>query len=105
MSRNLFSPGSNFGNNTYLRKLINNYNEQNMNEYTCHCYKDTINNKANLGYNDSTRTDVARISNLLSTSLGGRIIFGNFGVPATITYLGGVEGQAGGIPQPIRNKF
>jgi hypothetical protein len=101
----MFSPGSNFGNNVHLRKLIKNDNEQTRNEYTCFCFKDTINNKSNLGYNDSTRTDAARISNLLSTSLGGRIIFGNFGVPASITYLGGIEGQSGGSPQPIRNKF
>jgi hypothetical protein len=101
----MFSPGGNFLNNKNLRKLINNYNEQNMDEYTCSCYKDTINNKSNLGYNDSTRTDTARISNLLSTSLGGKIVFGNYGIPASITYLGGISGQAGGSPQPIRNKF
>lgn len=105
MSRNMFSPGSNFGNNVHLRKLIRNDNEQTRNEYTCFCFKDTINNKSNLGYNDSTRTDVSRISNLLSTNIGGRIVFGNFGVPASITYLGGIEGQVGGSPQPIRNKF
>jgi hypothetical protein len=26
-------------------------------------------------------------------------------VPAKITYLGGIEGQPGGIPRPPRNRF
>lgn len=105
MSRNMFSPGTSFLSNNYLRRLINNYNEQNMRDFTCACYKDTINKKENLGYNDSTRTDVARLSQLLSTSLGGRTVFGNGGVPVTISYLGGTDGQPGGSPSPIRNKF
>ena len=105
MSRNMFSPGTNFLRNNYLRRLINNYNEQNMSDFTCACYKDTINKKENLGYNDSTRTDVARLSQILSNSLGGRTVFGNGGVPITISYLGGSDGQPGGSPAPIRNKF
>jgi hypothetical protein len=41
----------------------------------------------------------------MTSTLGGRTVFGNNGVPISITYLGGVQGQSGGSPRPLRNKF
>jgi hypothetical protein len=32
-------------------------------------------------------------------------MFGNNGIPFRITYLGGIEGQIGGSPKPLRNIF
>jgi hypothetical protein len=48
-----------------------------------------------------------RISQIITTSLGGRIHYGNFylGQPLITNYLGRFEGQPGGGGVPIRNKF
>lgn len=104
MSRNMFAPNSNYLNNSYLRKIIRNYNEQNLKEYDCHCFQEKV-NKANLGYNDSTKTFASRVSQLTTIGIKGRIVFGNNGIPAETNYLGGINGQPDGIPTPIRNKF
>ena len=42
---------------------------------------------------------------LLSNNLRGRITFGNGGLPLQTNYLGGNEGQPGGSPKPLKNKF
>ncbi len=104
MSRNMFAPNSNYLNNSYLRKLLRNYNQENLKDYDCHCFKEKV-NKANLGYNDSTRTLASRVSQLTSMGIKGRIVFGNNGIPAELNYLGGINGQPNGIPTPIRNQF
>ena len=48
-----------------------------------------------------------RISQIILTSKGGRIHFGNFylGKPLLTNYLGRYEGQAGGSGKPLRNTF
>ena len=48
-----------------------------------------------------------RISQIITTSLGGRIHYGNFylGQPLVTNYLGRFEGQPGGGGAPIRNRF
>ena len=48
-----------------------------------------------------------RISQIILTSLGGRIHYGNFylGKPLITNYLGRFEGQPGGGGAPIRNRF
>jgi hypothetical protein len=111
MSRNMFAPNSNYLNNSYLRKLLRNYNDKNLKDndqilkdYDCTCFKEKV-NKANLAYNDSTRTSASRVSQLTRMGVKGRIIFGNYGIPAETNYLGGIDGQPNGIPTPIRNKF
>lgn len=104
MSKNMFAPNSNYLNNSYLRKLIKNYNEQNLKEYQCNCFKETI-NKSTMGSSDSTKTAAFRISRILTLNLGGRTAFGNNGVPIFTNYLGGIDGQPGGTLAPIRNKF
>jgi hypothetical protein len=109
-----FMPGRVPGNKRHLRRLID-YNSKiaflNLgskvvggNDYFCECFQDKV-NRMKQGYNDPMQTNSERISQLTTNTLGGRTTFGNFNVPAKITYLGGIEGQPGGIPRPPRNKF
>lgn len=114
-----FRPGSSLSNNKHLNKLIrynsnsnssipfNNLETTVANEnfdYLCNCFKDKV-NLTKRGYNDPSQTTAERISHLSINTLGGKTIFGNYNVPANITYLGGIEGQSGGIPRPLRNRF
>ena len=71
---------------------------------TCECIQEKVNNIKS-GGNDPTQTENARISSLITNNLGGRITFGNFGIPLKQNYLGSVEGQPGGSFRPLRNKF
>jgi hypothetical protein len=70
----------------------------------CICFKERF-DKTNTGYTDSSQTQNARITQLVTQSLGGRTTFGNIGLRTNNTYLGGIEGQPGGSPRPPRNKF
>ena len=110
-----FRPGSSLSNKKHLNKLIR-YNsklpfnnlETNIldenSDYLCNCFKEKV-NKTQQGYNSPSQTINERISYLSINALGGNTVFGNFNVPAKITYLGGIEGQPGGIPRPLRNNF
>jgi hypothetical protein len=57
------------------------------------------------GWNDPSQTENNRISQAITGTLGGRTTYGNFYKPVTINYLGGWEGQPGGSPRPLRNRF
>jgi hypothetical protein len=57
------------------------------------------------GWNDPSQIENLRIAQAITGTLGGRITFGNFYKPVSINYLGGWEGQPGGSPRPLRNKF
>ena len=57
------------------------------------------------GFNDPSQPDNLRISQILTSSLGGRIMYGNFNNPVLLNYIGGWEGQPGGTHRPLRNKF
>ena len=115
MSSQKFMPSSMPSNKRNLRRLID-YNSKiafyNLEskivggdpDFFCECFKDKV-NRMKQGYNDPTQTNSERISQITTNALGGRTTFGNFNVPAKITYLGGIEGQPGGIPRPIRNRF
>ena len=46
-----------------------------------------------------------RIAQMLSRNSRGRIAFGDLGQTRAINYLGGIEGQPGGMPRILRNKF
>ena len=107
-----FTPGSRPSNKKHLNKLIN-YNsnlpfnnlEANQNsDYLCNCFKEKV-NKTKQGYNNPSQTTATRFSQLTTNALGGKTTFGNYNIPAKITYLGGIEGQPGGIPRPPRNQF
>ena len=115
MSYQKFTPGSMPSNNRNLRRLID-YSSKiaffNLEsklvggdqDFFCECFKDKV-NRVKQGYNDPSQTNSTRIADLTINSLGGRTTFGNFNTPAKITYLGGIEGQPGGIPRPLRNTF
>ena len=115
MSTQNFTPGSRPSNNRNLRRLID-YSSKiaffNLEskiiggdpDFFCECFKDKV-NRIKQGYNDPSETSSQRIAQLTTNSLGGRTTFGNFNTPAKITYLGGIEGQPGGIPRPPRNNF
>ena len=68
------------------------------------CFKDKVIHMKQ-GFNDPNQTNSGRVAQLINNTLGGKTTYGNFNVPAKITYLGGIEGQPGGIPRPPRNKF
>jgi len=78
----------------------------------CECIQEKV-NQIKTGYNDPTQPQSYRVSQLSRQRLGGRTTFGNIGVGLGIgvnartfnTYLGGIEGQPGGSPRPLRNKF
>lgn len=119
-NNNRFTPGNKgnlrlFINKEFIRQYYKQFNiNQKFNNINnadditegalCGC----IQQKANLikqGWNDPSQTENNRVSRILTGTLGGKTTFGNFGVPANTTYLGGFEGQPGGSPRPLRNKF
>ena len=95
---NYFIPGS----HPKFSKL---YNYQVHKTYsTCACIQEKV-NTIKTGGNDPTQTTNARISQAISNNLGGKIMWGNFGTPSSLNYLGRVEGQPGGGGKPLRNTF
>lgn len=56
---------------------------------------------------DNTQTQNQRIATTIRTSLGGRVQYGNPGIPQSTTFLGKTAGQPGGIigSLRLRNKF
>jgi hypothetical protein len=119
-NNNRFTPGNKGNLRLFINKaFINQYYKQfntnqiydninngdDMTEGTlCGC----IQQRANLikqGWNDPSQTENNRISQILTGTLGGRTTFGNFNRPVELNYLGGWEGQPGGLPKPPRNKF
>jgi hypothetical protein len=71
---------------------------------TCNCIQEKA-NQIKTGWNDASQTENDRITQILSNNLGGKITFGNFGIPAKVNYLGRVEGQPGGSLQGLKNRF
>ena len=119
-NNNRFTPGNKGNLRLFINKaFINQYYKQfNTNQIydnikngdditegtLCGC----IQQRANLikqGWNDPSQTENNRISQILTGTLGGRTTFGNFNRPVELNYLGGWEGQPGGLPKPPRNKF
>jgi hypothetical protein len=76
----------------------------------CTCIQEKVNQIKN-GYNDPTQPQSFRVAQLANQRLGGRTTFGNVGLGLGIganarisTILGGIEGQPGGSPRPLRNR-
>ena len=61
--------------------------------------------KTNQPVNNIFQSENMRVASAITNNLGGRLTFGNLNTPAQLTYLGGIEGQPGGAPRPLRNKF
>jgi hypothetical protein len=104
MSRTQFGPGrkgrgniKNLIKNILLCKVCALYNE-------CQCIQEKV-ARIKTGYNSPLQTQANYVSQVITGTLGGKTTFGNFGAPVELTYLGGMEGQPGGSPRPIRNKF
>ena len=92
---NNFVPGK----RAHLRTLLN---CKSNNQYECFQDKHIL---IEHGFNDPRQSNNARISKLLSNNLRGQIQFGNNGRPLVTSHLGGIEGQPGGMPKQLKNKF
>ena len=93
-----FTPGRKVG--PHVKKLIKNLSLcSTCNLYeNCQCIQEKV-AQFKTGYNNPTQTQANRVSRAITGTLGGRTTFGNFNRPV------GIEGQPGGIPRPLRNKF
>jgi hypothetical protein len=99
-----FTPGNKSGVKlTTLIKNIGLCNNCNLFQ-DCQCIQQKV-NQIKTGYNNPTQTQANRVSQAITGTLGGRTTFGNLGVAANLTFLGGIEGQPGGSPRLLRNKF
>ena len=115
-----FTPGNKanlraFLNKSFIRQYYQSFNiaqtfdvittgSQLASDDLCGCIQPRY-NKVKQGWNDNSQTENNRIAHAVTETLGGKITFGNFNNPVTINYLGGWEGQPGGLPRPLRNKF
>ena len=117
---NRFTPGNKgnlrlFMNKAFIRQYYQNFNTnqlfENINNadditegILCGCIAPR-HNPTKQGWNDPSQTENRRISQAITGTLGGKITYGNFNKPVSINYLGGWEGQPGGLPRPLRNRF
>jgi len=117
-NNNRFTPGNKanmraFLNKAFIRQYYRYFNSTQLNENInngdgitegdlCGCIQQRA-NKVQQGYNQPGLTNNMRISQLITSSLGGRVVFGN--PNNRIDELGGWEGQPGGSFKPLRNKF
>jgi len=98
------------GNRSRTRKIMQQvqyeYLYGNSKNLNCSCI-DNINEKYVTKENASNISNKRRISQLLRTSVGGSVNFGNYylGEQPVINYLGRVPGQPGGGGSPPKNKF
>ena len=115
-----FTPGNkgnlrSFINKAFIKQYYQSFNTSqtfdninNVDEITestlCGCIPQKF-NTIKQGWNDISQTENNRIAQTLTRTLGGRITYGNFYKPVTTNYLGGWEGQPGGLPRPLRNMF
>lgn len=104
-----------FMNKAFIRQYYQNFNTnqlfENINNadditegILCGCIAPR-HNPTKQGWNDPSQTENRRISQAITGTLGGKITYGNFNKPVSINYLGGWEGQPGGLPRPLRNRF
>jgi hypothetical protein len=91
--------------NSYLNEYYNLQKDILVNRNgECNCIQFRA-NPIKQGYNDPNQTEAQRISQIINSSLGGRTTFGNIYGPVLVNEIGGAEGQSGGLPRPLRNKF
>lgn len=115
-NNNRFTPGNKanlrlFINNKFIKQYYHAFNRSLMsgnNSYDMDDLCGCIPQQANLikqGWNDPSQTENKRISQAITGTLGGKITYGNRNNPVILNYLGGWEGQPGGLPRPLRNRF
>lgn len=71
---------------------------------TCACIKARV-DRIKTGWNDPTLPNNIRRAQILTNNLGGKTMFGNFGIHAKVNFVGRVEGQPGGSGKALRNNF
>ena len=112
-NNNRFTPGNKGNlrlllNKEFIRQYYNSFNTSNNTDITdgtlCGCIPPRA-NSIKQGWTDSSQTENNRIAQAITGTLGGRTTFGNFNNPVKLNYLGGWEGQPGGLPRPLRNRF
>lgn len=110
-NNNRFTPGNKgnlrlFINQAFIRQYYNHFDNGDINTRggLCGCVQPGA-NAIKQGWNDPSQSENTRIAQVITSSLGGRITYGNFYKPVIINYLGGWQGQPGGTPRPLRNKF
>ncbi len=107
-NNNRFTPGNKGNLRLFINKLYIKHTNNNADaiaeEILCGCIQQRTNN-IKQGWNDPSETQNNRVSRIITGSLGGRTTFGNVNTYDPIHYLGGWEGQPGGMPRPLRNKF
>ena len=103
-----FTPG---GNGLTCAQVIKNYtlyskkSDFSNSKYICPPLEERI-SKDKPGYVTTFQSNAMRQSNILSsTHLEGRYQYGNGNVPVAVNSAGGANGQPGGLPRPLRNKF
>jgi len=89
----------------YVRLFDNTIPECNLYN-DCACIQEKV-NQIKTGYNDPTQPLSLRVAQLATQRLGGRTTFGNVGIGLGIGANARLttEGQPGGSPRPLRNKF
>ena len=104
-----FTPG-NSSNSSRMIRYIAEFNARYPGEESlkCVCIPDKINKF--LPGSDSVSYRIPnkmRVSQLVQTSLGGSIQYGNFylGQPLELNYLGNLQGMPGGSGMPPKNTF
>jgi len=91
--------------NAYLNEYYNLQKDILLNNYgECGCLQFRA-NPIKQGYLDPNISDAQRISQIINSNLGGRTTFGNLDGPVRVNEIGGAEGQSGGLPRFLRNKF
>ena len=119
-NNNRFTPGNKgnlrgFINKQFIKQYYRNFNitqtfdtinnADDIDEGTlCSCIPPQA-NPIKQGWNDPSQTQNNRISQAITGTIGGKITYGNRNKPIIINYLGGWEGQPGGSPRPLRNRF
>jgi hypothetical protein len=104
-----FTPGNNSNASRmiyYISQL--NAHKINNNYLNCTCIPEKIDKKFPGSDSVSYRiSNNERVSQLVQTSLGGSIQYGNFylGEPLNVNYLGRIEGMSGGSGSPPVNRF
>ena len=99
-----FAPGGRRLNSLRCKETIS-YVTDNNSDYICESLDNRI-NKDKPGYVRTYQSNAMRQSNILTSAyLGGNVQFGNGNTQSVINELGGAEGQPGGLPRPLRNKF
>jgi hypothetical protein len=103
-NNNRFTPGNKGNLRIILNKVLLNQNYNSTKDILCGCIQQRVNN-IKQGWNDPSQPENIRIAQTITSSLGGRIVFGNFNNPVALNHLGDWEGQPGGTRRPLRNKF